>query len=415
MCTSTPPHAPAPTPAELGVLRARMADAIDACVAVAIALAEEFRSPGTGRRLSGPLYSELGRFDLSLSDLATAFRESGNRWPAGAGEPYTVVYDSLVNGLYNAASRLVRSLSDNRRGDWTPEDEDAADAGDAATVRSVRHHAGFLQLVAERVREAGGEEWQFVELEREQKDWFDRFGACHGEGTGVICALRRGAAAPLLTGLSMKVIAGRVPSQCVDALPRISAAELERADRIIRQLVAIPDGMTTHWVGEEGSRRGVCRCYPDAPYAAPEQVERYLPRAEAAATPVPAAAPIVTGLAAQGVAEMARPSTAAVTALAVQGVAGEPGDGVTLLPVRNLDPVARAVGTNGKGKKINARMLEALQDQSDLVGGRSAQQWADALGCSKSSVIGTPTWKSLLGVQRVAKGLKNGPKKSRRR
>ena len=68
-----------------------------------------------------------------------------------------------------------------------------------------------------------------------------------------------------------------------------------------------------------------------------------------------------------------------------------------------------------KGKKINERMYKIILAQGDLVAGRSAQQWADALGCTKSSVIETPTWKLVLGVQRVAKGLKNGPKKSRRR
>ena len=76
----------------------------------------------------------------------------------------------------------------------------------------------------------------------------------------------------------MKVVAGRVPSRCPAALPRISPAELERADQINRQSVAIPDGMTTHWVGEEGGLQNLCQCHPDAPYATPEQVERYLPR-----------------------------------------------------------------------------------------------------------------------------------------
>ena len=67
-----------------------------------------------------------------------------------------------------------------------------------------------------------------------------------------------------------------------------------------------------------------------------------------------------------------------------------------------------------KGKNINARMLEIIQDKGYEVAGRSAQQWADALGCSKSSVIETQTWTSVLRVQRVAQGLKNKAKKSRR-
>ena len=79
----------------------------------------------------------------------------------------------------------------------------------------------------------------------------------------------------------MKVVAGRVPSRCPAALPQISPAELERADRIIRQSVAIPDGMTTHWVGEEDGGENLCQCHPDAPYATPEQVERHLTRAGA--------------------------------------------------------------------------------------------------------------------------------------
>lgn len=79
------------------------------------------------------------------------------------------------------------------------------------------------------------------------------------------------------------------------------------------------------------------------------------------------------------------------------------------------NPAGNANARKAKGKKVNARMLEALQEQGDSVAGRSAQQWADALGCTKSSVIETPTWKSGLGIQRVAQGLKNKAKKPRRR
>ncbi len=392
MSALTPPHAASPTPKKLSEFGTRIAAALDGCVTVATTLAEKVGSPGDGRRLSAPLYALLGGLELRTVDLAMAFRESGNRWPAGAVEAWTVVYDLLLNKLYAAAYRLVRSLSDERRGDWTPEESAVADAGDTETARSVRRHADFLRLVSEGVLACGGHGWRVVNLDSEQAEWSARRDADYRTGTALIGTLRRGAAAPRLTGLSMKVVAGRLPSRCRHALPRISAAELERADRLIRQTVTIPDGMTTHWVGEEGSRQNVCRCHPDAPYASPEQVERYLPRADAAVQPLPVVAPTSTGPATQVLAE-------------------EPGAGVTPLPVQNLVPVALAIGS--KGKKINARMLEALQDLGDLARGRSAQQWANALGCAKSTVVETNTWKFGLGVQRVAKGLKNGPRKSR--
>ena len=288
MSAPTPPHIPAPTPDELGEFGTRMAAALDGCVAIATTLVDEAGSL-PGRRPSGPLYELLGGFDPQLGDLGRAFRESGNRWPRGAGDSWTAVYDTLVNGLYSTASRLVRSLADERRGQWVSEELEAAVEGDAGSIRLLYTHADYIARVAANVRAAGWEYWQVVNLEGEQREWLDRFNAGHRDGTALIGALRRGAAAPRLTGLSMKVVAGSVPSRCRDSLPQISAAELERADRMIRQTVAIPDGMTTHWVGEEGSRRGVCRCHPDAPYAAPEQVERYLPRDGATGSAVKAA------------------------------------------------------------------------------------------------------------------------------
>ena len=275
----TPPHAPAPTPAELGEFGVRMADAITQCAAVAASVLKEAESPQTGRRPSQVLYELLRDFDPQLGDLGRAFRESGNRWPSEAGDSWSVIYDTLVNGLYSTASRLVRSLADERRGDWTLEESAAAEASESKTIRLLRSHADYLSLIAANVRAAGGEDWQVVNLESELKEWFDRFNAGHREGTVVIGALRRGAAAPLLTGLSMKVVPGRVPSHCQNALPVIKPAELLVADRAIRQTVAIPDGMTTHWVGDgvAGRLPSRCDCCHDAPYATPDYVQHLPP------------------------------------------------------------------------------------------------------------------------------------------
>lgn len=53
-------------------------------------------------------------------------------------------------------------------------------------------------------------------------------------------------------------------------------------------------------------------------------------------------------------------------------------------------------------KQINARMLELMQTLGDEVLGWSAKKWADRLGCSKSAVQLTPTWRETLRGPREA-------------
>jgi hypothetical protein len=69
--------------------------------------------------------------------------------------------------------------------------------------------------------------------------------------------------------------------------------------------------------------------------------------------------------------------------------AGSPGG-------RLLGPTGAAGSDrNRKGKRINERMLGRLQqDPASLYW--SAQRWAQALGCSKSTIAGTQTWKETI-------------------
>jgi hypothetical protein len=53
-----------------------------------------------------------------------------------------------------------------------------------------------------------------------------------------------------------------------------------------------------------------------------------------------------------------------------------------------------------KGKRINERMLEMLQDDSSRVNW-TARQWADHLGCSVSTVQGTRTWENILTTRKL--------------
>jgi len=61
-------------------------------------------------------------------------------------------------------------------------------------------------------------------------------------------------------------------------------------------------------------------------------------------------------------------------------------------------PATAAEGT--KGKRINERILGMLQQKTESLGW-SAQQWADALGCSKSTIVETHTWKTTLSAAKA--------------
>lgn len=52
--------------------------------------------------------------------------------------------------------------------------------------------------------------------------------------------------------------------------------------------------------------------------------------------------------------------------------------------------------TVGKRPGINARMLEAMQANPQMVMGWSAARWAKHLKCAKSSIAATATWKDLM-------------------
>jgi hypothetical protein len=51
-----------------------------------------------------------------------------------------------------------------------------------------------------------------------------------------------------------------------------------------------------------------------------------------------------------------------------------------------------------KGKRIDERMKEMLEKDATRLGW-SAEQWAKALHCSKSTVADTPTWELILNTR----------------
>lgn len=72
-----------------------------------------------------------------------------------------------------------------------------------------------------------------------------------------------------------------------------------------------------------------------------------------------------------------------------------PTDSQTSAPANDND-----TDQNRKGKRINERILGKLQQYPDSLYW-SAQQWADALGCSKSTIAETPTWKTTIRAARA--------------
>jgi len=65
-------------------------------------------------------------------------------------------------------------------------------------------------------------------------------------------------------------------------------------------------------------------------------------------------------------------------------------------PMTNSGAIATKSGSQRKGKLINERMMKKLQEDRENCLGWSARDWADHLGCSKSTVHGTKTWKMIL-------------------
>lgn len=61
----------------------------------------------------------------------------------------------------------------------------------------------------------------------------------------------------------------------------------------------------------------------------------------------------------------------------------------------------------GKGKNVNARMLDAIQDDPEKIY-LSSKQWADLIGCSKSVIIDSLTWKTVCKPARDREALSRG-------
>lgn len=77
------------------------------------------------------------------------------------------------------------------------------------------------------------------------------------------------------------------------------------------------------------------------------------------------------------------------------GKLGQPSAPATPKPeVAERNEPQQSVDARRSGASVNARMLEVMQSNPDARGW-SARQWAKHLGCSKSAVAATPTWKQL--------------------
>jgi predicted transcriptional regulator len=85
----------------------------------------------------------------------------------------------------------------------------------------------------------------------------------------------RGAVKVPVTGYSCLVVAGDRPTLCSEADPVLPTSLLPAALRAVRRLNNLPQGTTIHWVGDETGIRNRCPHYPDAPYAAPFDKERW--------------------------------------------------------------------------------------------------------------------------------------------
>lgn len=80
------------------------------------------------------------------------------------------------------------------------------------------------------------------------------------------------------------------------------------------------------------------------------------------------------------------------------------------------EPSGTVVETESRKKPTADQLMkEKLATDLDTVKGWTAQQWADDIGKSKSTVIGTPTWKSLSLLRQQAKAEKVNDRRKRNR
>lgn len=61
---------------------------------------------------------------------------------------------------------------------------------------------------------------------------------------------------------------------------------------------------------------------------------------------------------------------------------------------RRISPVATVEASKGRGKNVNARMLETILHEPESMGW-SAAKWAKHMQCSKGTIGETTTWKDL--------------------
>lgn len=86
-----------------------------------------------------------------------------------------------------------------------------------------------------------------------------------------------------------------------------------------------------------------------------------------------------------------------------------------LLPPEQATTVSRSMMIKkgkSKGKLINARMLQAIQNRPEA-SGWSLRQWATHLDCAPSTVAATKTWTEILLAGRAVRLAKEATKRER--
>lgn len=283
-----PPHALAPTPAELGRLRVRMADAVAGCVGfltTVAALSETTPLTAASRReRCDGMCSAIN----SSSELAEEFHEihrrSGGGWPADAptGLTFTAVALKLHDG-YLLSCELGRVLygSECVPGPRTTAQSAALRRAVRVRIVALRQAMRVLDDAAEYLR-CGGEWAPPAPLDKLRVNAVHRAEATAASEYGVLVLDHitnvDGRQVPI-TGNSCLVVPGRVPTVCTHADPRIGptlmrlvrGVLLEGVQRELLGGAVLPDGATLHWIGRVAASRGsgTCPCYPTAPTAAP--------------------------------------------------------------------------------------------------------------------------------------------------
>lgn len=162
---------------------------------------------------------------------------------------------------------------------------DLAPGGPGITQAKVRHlRARICRKLSWLPRHAGQltlDEAADV-LEDRRRVTINEFqGALHGDrhhGLGTLDHIYVGSEpgdVVQVTGLSCKIIAGTTPTACPHARPVLAPSLLALAERAIRRLYPLPQGLTIHWNGHDTGYRSRCRCHPNAPYAAPFDQHRW--------------------------------------------------------------------------------------------------------------------------------------------